>query len=267
MDGQNSLERLQSVMTMLMERQLVESLERVEAAITSWRRDGKVFLAHAEILKHAAKAEYLAERMARVAMDNAGSLLRDAFDYGIIDRDAFVSFTGLEPELVEPSPPLAELVTIKAPDKRELVEQLLSKGPILVHIDARNELAEVPPQFKEDPKLVLRFGYGLMPSIIDLSVDDTGICGTLTFGGVPFRCVLPWPVIYSVASEVDHKGMVWTEDVPLSVVDLGDSSVRDATGKPNAPGVQSKTRDKANGDVPPSPPRSKRPGSHLTLVK
>lgn len=276
-------------MTALMERQLVESLNMVERAIKRWREGkGGVFEAHSELLKHAAKAERQAERMARIGLDNAGSLLRDAFDIGIIDREDFLSFVGREPEDVTPSPPLSEpAIGPGLPDKRELIEELLADGPILIHIDARNALAQVPVQFRKDPKLVLRFGYGLTPSIIDLSIDSDAICGTLTFGGVPFRCVLPWASVYSVVSEADQKGMVWPADVPSCVVDAISGATRADTdseppeeeeedlptfppspneaagaGKPALGTVESGDD---GGDPLPPPPRGG--GGHLKLVK
>ncbi|MBL4635492.1 MAG: hypothetical protein JKY56_16655, partial [Kofleriaceae bacterium] len=221
-DGQNPIERLQEIMTALMEMLLSESLDKVESAIGDWRAEKlSVFEAHSELLRHAAKAERLVERTSTVGLNNAGALLRDAFDAGLIERDEFIAFVGKSPEDVSASPPLSDEpgTGMGMPNKRALVEELLSEGPVLIHIDARHPLSQVPERFTDDPKLVLRFGYDLTPAIVDLSIDNDGIYGTLTFGGVPFRCVLPWLCIYSVVSEGDQKGMVWPEDVPDVVVE------------------------------------------------
>ena len=271
-ERQTTIERLQEIMTGLMEQQLLESLQRVDSAMTQWR-EGKlnVFETHAELLRHAAQAERLAERMARIGLDNAGGLLRDAFDAGLIDEEEFVSIVGKQPSDVLPSPPASALgKRMGLPGKRELIEELLGKGPILIHIDARHALAQVPERFRNDPKLVLRFGYELSPAIIDLSVDDDGIYGTLTFGGIPCRCVLPWGCVYSVVSETDQKGMVWPEDVPDCVVDaLQEPSEERSAGKSagETNGLASVeldagTESEDSGSEPP-PPR----GGHLKLVK
>ena len=245
-------------MTSLMEKQLQESLQSVDAAMGLWRTSSAgVFETHAEILRHAAKAERLAERMARIGLDNAGALLRDAYDAGLVDKEEFVTFVGRTPDDVPPSPPLGDVDKIVGlPDKRELIEELLGQGPILVHIDARHALAQVPERFQKDPKLVLRFGYDLTPAIIDLSVDDHGMYGTLTFGGIPTRCVLPWGSVYSVVSESDQKGMVWPEDVPDCVVDALQEQVVEKRSEARADADE-------GGSKPPTPPR----GGHLTLVK
>ncbi len=260
--GQTTIERLQQIMTALMEHLLRESLQHVEEAIVEWRSGAAgVFDTHAELLKHAAKAERLAERMARIGLDNAGALLRDAFDAGLIGRDEFASFVGKQPEEIAPSPPLSgEHMVSGLPDKRDLVEELLGEGPILIHIDARHPLAQVPGQFLNDPKLVLRFGYDLTPAIVDLSVDEEGMYGTLTFGGVPTRCVLPWGSIYSVVSEADQKGMVWPDDVPECVVD----ALQEQGRAPSEDETSGATLESVEEQVPtPAPPAR---GGHLKLV-
>jgi stringent starvation protein B len=261
-EGQTSIERLQEIMTALMEHLLLESMQNVELALVQWREGGVgVFETHAELLRHAARAERLAERMARIGLDNAGSLLRDAFDVGLVTREEFVSFVGREPESIEPSPPLSETAkVIGLPDKRDLIEELLSQGPILVHIDARHALAQVPERFCNDPKLVLRFGYELTPAIIDLSIDEHGMYGTLTFGGIPTRCVLPWACVYSVVSESDQKGMVWPDDVPESVVD---ALHEQSEGRRSEAGIEA-GMELEEGGCEPSPPSR---GGHLKLVK
>ncbi len=266
-------------MTALMERLLLESLESVDGALGDWKAGAAgVFETHAELLRHAAKAERLAERMARIGLDNAGALLRDAFDAGLIEQEEFVAFVGKEPSEVRPSPPLSEEQVIGGlPDKRGLIEELLGQGPVLLHIDARHPLAQVPERFRQDPKLVLRFGYDLTPAIIDLSIDDEGMYGTLTFGGIPTRCVLPWGCIYSVVSEAEQKGMVWPEDVPECVVDAlqeqrgvpekkSEKSAGPALGTVRTPPPEEEGERRPPTSPPPTTPTPSR-GGHLKLVK
>jgi stringent starvation protein B len=249
-------------MTELLKQQLEASLTAVQEALGKWQdKELGVFDAHAELLKHAARAERLAERMARLGLDNASSLMRDAYDVGLVGRDEFIELVGREPEQVEPSPDLSSddagrPMVAALPNKRDLVEDLLGAGPVLVHVDARNGRVRVPENFRSDPKLVLRFGYGLTPAIIDLSVDDEAISGTLTFSGVPHRCVLPWEAVYAVVSEVDQKGMVWPDDVPGAVVE-------ELTGV----GGDGDEEAELEADPEPVAPPVKKRGGHLKLVK
>ena len=249
------LQRLQQLMTELLKRRIGESLERVEASLARWRGgECGEFEAHAEVLRHAARTEKLAARMARVGFDSAGSLMRDAFDAGLIECDEFRELMGCAPDDVGPSPPIDELADelVTLPEKRQVVDELLGTGAVLVHVDARREGVCVPERFRGDAKLVLRFGFNLSPAVPDLQVDDDGMCGTLTFGGVPHHCVLPWQAIYAVVSDSNSRGLVWPDDVP-------DDVIGELAGAAGAPG------DEAAAMRPPPPARPKRP--HLRLVQ
>ena len=249
------MERLQEIMSALLGRRLHESLDHVHRALVRWKAgELGVFEAHAALLEHAARSERLAERMARLGTDRAGSLLRDAFEAELLTRSEFVRYAGKEPEEVSPSG-AADDERPDLPPKRELVEELLGAGPVLIHIDARKPSARVPASFKDDPKLVLRVGYGLRPAIIDLSVDDEALSGTLTFGGVPHRCTLPWDAVYAAVSEIDHKGMVWPDDVPESVA----ASLLAIEGESE--------RNRQTDERPViAPARGRKTGGHLKLV-
>jgi len=251
---------MQAVLTALLKHHLDESLEHVDTALGRWR-DGELgpFETHAEVLKHAARAERLATRVAQVNPDSAGSVLRDAFDAGLLGRDEFIQMTGLEPEAVEPSPPF-DGDAVSTPPKREFVEDLLGRGAVLLHIDARTDGAQVPEHLRGDPKLVLRFGHGLAPAIRDLEVDDEGVSGTLTFGGAPFHCMLPWNAVYAAVSEADQQAMVWPDDVPSTVLESLQEGARESSPEIRVPTPAPTVR------VGTPKPIKKRP-NHLKLVE
>lgn len=134
--------------------------------------------------------------------------------------------------ITEPSPRDAQPADAK-PSKRATIEQLLARGPVQVHLDARRADVTVPAYLRADSNLVLRFGYELSPPINDLVVDDSGMSGTLTFKGKPFHCVLPWHTIFAALGEGDPSGTVWSGDVPAELrSSLSDASVELA---PNSP--------------------------------
>ena len=254
-NDQETTTQLQTVLSRLLQQRLDKSLKQLDEHLGAWRRgELGVFEAHAEVLKHAARAERLATRVAKAGFGGATTLLRDAFDEGLISRAEFVELTGDMPESVEPSGPGID-DGLSLPLKRDLVRELLEQGPVLVHVDAQVSGVSVPERLAEDPKLVLRFGYGLSPEIPDLEVDETAITGTLTFGGVPHRCVLPWPAVYAVVSEIDQRGMVWPEDVPRAVLqDMHEQNPLPEAGPQPAVGI-------AKEDKP-----AKRRAGHLKLV-
>jgi stringent starvation protein B len=261
-DERDKLTRLQVILTDLLKHQLGESLGQVEDSLAQWRR-GELgpFEVHAEVLKHAARAEAMATRITRLSPDATAGALREAFDADLVSRQEFVDLVGQPPEDVEP---LGPDEVPKLPEKRAFIEELIGQGPILVYVDARVESVDVPEYLRKDPRLMLRFGYGLTPPIHDLTIDDDGIRGTLTFRGTPYACVLPWVAVYAGILEESGRGMVWPEDMPDELLDQMNLDER-ASGPIPAmfPGVPGGSG--APGK-PTKPEPRKRRASHLKLV-
>ena len=250
-----TLARLQAVVTALIEHRVSTSLVDVERAIARWRSGTHSALAaHGAVLRHAARCERTVERVTAAAGDRPEGILRDAVDAGLMSADEFVQLVGKQPSDVESIDALRDEEDASAPDKRRTLETLLARGPVLVHVDARRAEVQVPPRFRADPSLVLRFGYTLSPAIADLEVDDNAIAGTLTFGGQPFHCVLPWTAVYAAMVEGEQRGTVWPEDVPEDVLTGG--------GEAPAP-VPAPTPVQSSDEK--SAPRARR-ASHLKLV-
>ena len=250
-----TMARLQAVVTALIEHRVATSLADVEKALQRWRSGTHSALAaHGAGLRHAARCERTVERVTAAAGDRPEGILRDAVDAGLMSPEEFVELVGKPHADVASIDALRDEDDASAPDKRKTLEALLARGPVLVHIDARRAEVSVPPRFRADPSLVLRFGYNLSPAIVDLVVDDAAIAGTLTFAGQPFRCVLPWTAVYAAMVEGEQRGTVWPEDVPEDVL----------TGAGEAPAPAPIIKDEQS--APQSPPRAKRT-SHLKLVE
>jgi stringent starvation protein B len=247
-----TLARLQAVVTALIEHRVSTSLVDVERALVKWR-DGthSALAAHGAVLRHAARCERTVERVTAAAGDRPEGILRDAVDAGLMSAEEFVQLVGKQPEDIASIDALRDEDDASAPDKRRTLETLLGRGPVLVHVDARRAEVAVPARFRADASLVLRFGFSLSPAIADLAVDDNGISGTLTFGGQPFHCVLPWTAVYAAMVEGEQRGTVWPEDVPEDVL----------TGSAEAPAPAA-----AEPAAPAPAPRAKRQ-SHLKLVE
>jgi stringent starvation protein B len=217
-----TLARLQTVVTALIEHRVSTSLVDVERALARWRSGAHSALAaHGAVLRHAARCERTVERVTAAAGDRPEGILRDAVDAGLMSEDEFVELVGKPSQDVESIDALTDEDDASAPDKRRTMESLLARGPVLVHVDARRAEVSVPTRFRADPSLVLRFGYQLSPPIGDLTVDEDGIAGTLTFAGQPFRCILPWTAVYAAMVEGEQRGTVWPEDVPEDVLGGG----------------------------------------------
>jgi stringent starvation protein B len=255
-----TLTRLQAVVTALIEHRVSTSLVDVERALARWRSGAHGALAaHGAVLRHAARCERTVERVTAAAGDRPEGILRDAVDAGLMSEDEFVELVGQPSREIASIGALIDEDDASAPDKKRTLEALLARGPVLVHVDARRAEVSVPARFRADPSLVLRFGYQLSPAIADLTVDEDAVAGTLTFGGQPFHCVLPWTAVYAAMVEGEQRGTVWPEDVPEDVLTGGELAT--APGGPSAPAAPGAAPVAAKADDEP------RKRGHLKLVE
>ena len=105
---------------------------------------------------------------------------------------------------------------MQVPGKKETLLAWLARGVTMVHLDARRPGVVVPPQYSSDAHLRLNLSY--LYAIPDLEVGDVDVSATLSFGGRPFHCVLPWECIFGITSQASGDGQVWPEDLPVEVV-------------------------------------------------
>jgi stringent starvation protein B len=118
------------------------------------------------------------------------------------------------------------------PPKKEVALALLERSNVDVYLDPRAKGVVVPPQFRKEPRLILKIGLNMPVPIPDLRVDDESMSCTLSFNRSPFYCVVPWSSVFAMVGE-DGRGMVWPDDVPqelaVKVVEPGDG---DAAARP-----------------------------------
>lgn len=113
------------------------------------------------------------------------------------------------------------------PPKKEVALALLERSNVDIYLDPRSEGVVVPPQFRKEPRLILKIGLNMPVPIPDLRLDDESMSCTLSFNRVKFFCVVPWPSVFAMVGD-DGRGMVWPDDVPqelaVRVVDEGQPS-------------------------------------------
>ncbi len=121
------------------------------------------------------------------------------------------------------------------PPKKDVALFLLQRSSVFVHLDPRSDDVIVPAGFKREPRLVLQVGHSMAVPIPDLTVNDDGWSGTLSFRRVPFRCVVPWTSVFAMVGQ-DGQGVVWPEDVPPELAQAGGtgSGTGSGTGQPAA---------------------------------
>jgi stringent starvation protein B len=111
------------------------------------------------------------------------------------------------------------------PCKREVVERLLARGMVFLHLDPRREGVEVPGWLKDQIQIVLQIGLDMPIPIPDLHLEEQGIFATLSFNRSPFSCIVPWRAIFAVVGD-DGRGMVWPEDMPPEIAAEVEREVR-----------------------------------------
>jgi stringent starvation protein B len=99
------------------------------------------------------------------------------------------------------------------PPKKEVALALLERSNVDVYLDPRAKGVVVPPQFRKEPRLILKIGLNMPVPIPDLRLDDESMSCTLSFNRAKFFCVVPWLSVFAMVGD-DGRGMVWPDDVP-----------------------------------------------------
>ena len=132
-------------------------------------------------------------------------------------------------------------MAVRVPSKKQTLLAFLQRGVAMLHLDARRPGVVVPPQYAHEAHLRLNLSYRY--SIADLIVDDGHVQATLSFGGTPFQCQLPWPAIFGITSHESGDGQVWPEDLPVEVMQtLSERNEHDRARGPRRAGAAASRR-------------------------
>jgi stringent starvation protein B len=142
------------------------------------------------------------------------------------------------------------------PPKKEVALALLERSNVDVYLDPRSKGVVVPPQFRKEPRLILKIGLNMPVPIPDLRLDDESMSCTLSFSRSPFFCVVPWESVFAMVGD-DGRGMVWPDDVPqeLAVRVVEEKRTppdRESAPAPASPRRRTKEKAPASADAPPA---------------
>lgn len=99
-----------------------------------------------------------------------------------------------------------------APQKLEAFSKLIEMGMTMVTVDSRRPGVVVPPAHQGEIQLNLNFS--LRFGIEDFRFDDDDVRASLSFGGVPHLCILPWSAVYMIRSHVTDDVAVFPNSLP-----------------------------------------------------
>ena len=147
-------------------------------------------------------------------------------------------------------------------NKYDILVQLLSEGDAMVCLDARHPEVDVPNTHKGNPALSLVFNLNFRRPF---DVQETGIFATLSFGGRPHKCVIPFEAVWAIHEPESKKGQVWEGSFPKDLKLQVGANVKEASLESEPPLMNVKISSKISKKWQSS--RSKKDRSHLRVIK
>lgn len=105
-----------------------------------------------------------------------------------------------------------EILVISMPGKCEALKELLSKGMVTIHLDARRPGVVVPKSFSKEAHLRLNLSHKF--HIPDLEIDELGVRATLSFQGQGFHCQILWMALFAMTPHNGDPVLLWRDDLP-----------------------------------------------------
>ena len=91
--------------------------------------------------------------------------------------------------------------------KLEVFEQFIARGMVSVTFDTQAQGVDIPVQFRTRPRLMLNFSHKFF--IEDFHFDAIAVCASLSFGGQPYFCVIPWGAVSMLLCREDNAVAVF----------------------------------------------------------
>lgn len=107
--------------------------------------------------------------------------------------------------------------------KQEILEKLLDDGMVLVALDGRRPGVDLPARLQGDAQVRLNLSYRFG---LSMDVGEWGLHATLTFGGVPYDCKVPWSALYLAYSHVSNEQYLFPSDVPEDLLEAAGGEAR-----------------------------------------
>ena len=146
-------------------------------------------------------------------------------------------------------------------DKQDFLSNMLSKGDVMVCLDARQPDVEVPKAHKTNPMLNLVLSLNFRRPI---DVLEDGIYGSLSFGGRPHKCVIPFTAVWAIYEPNTQKGQVWEASIPEDI-NWGDPAGAVSSIIPSGKTSEKHSLKMVAGSGKSNKPRRDR--SHLRVIK
>jgi len=94
--------------------------------------------------------------------------------------------------------------------KKEFFSRALQGGIASLYLVPTTKGVVVPEQFMGAPELVLNYSYRY--HIADFNFDDERVVASLSFGGFPFQCVVPWDAVFGIGNQAEGAYCSFVQD-------------------------------------------------------
>lgn len=103
-------------------------------------------------------------------------------------------------------------------EKQLALSQLMEKGVVMLHLDARRPGVRVPDHLKRESWLRLNFNHSKGKG--DLQVNDWGVRETLRFNGQWTPVAVPWSAVFAISlPDQADAPTIFAEDLPEEMVE------------------------------------------------
>jgi len=147
-------------------------------------------------------------------------------------------------------------------DKHDAFLELLEQGMTMLHLDARAANVDVPSQFQDDAHLRLNFSHRF--HLDTFEIDENGVVASLSFGGIPHSCNIPWTAVFAMTQQTTGASRVWAMDIPIELVQEVERAVTEGSELVPNPTIEAveDTTEESTGEEP----EGRRVG-HLRVIK
>jgi hypothetical protein len=98
-----------------------------------------------------------------------------------------------------------------AAKKLEVFSRFIEESKVAVTFSTFWPGVSVPAQFMKRHELVLNFSHRFL--IEDFTYDEHAICASLSFGGEPFYCVVPWAAVRMMFCHATNEAISFAETI------------------------------------------------------
>lgn len=109
-------------------------------------------------------------------------------------------------------PELERLDTVTRP---EAFGRTLELGVTALLFDATAEGVLVPPHLRSQTQVILNFSWRY--NVSDFTFDGHDARASLSFGGVPSLCVVPWTAVWCIANDARSDAWFWVATMPAAM--------------------------------------------------